>query len=108
MDINAVAVQSLGLIGRHGAGETWIERRLRSELPQILTQLWEGHPPNICPLADIGEYFLRVLQIITQFANVIAYGNFIHEHATSRLQSLLDEDDGSNADYLDGKHEALK
>ncbi len=108
MDINAAAVQSLHFIGRESAGETWIERRLRSEFSQITTQLWEGHPPDVCPLADIGEYVLRVVQIISRFTNVIAYGDFIHEHVTSRLPSLLDEDDGSATDYLDGKHEALK
>jgi hypothetical protein len=106
--MDATALRFLDSIRPGDAEETWIERRLRAELPQITTQLWQGHAPGACPLADIGDYLLRILQITSCFSNSIIYGNFIHDHTTSRLAMLVDEDDGSTTDYLDIKHEALK
>ena len=108
MDIDTAALRSLHIIGSEGIAPTWLESRLQAELPQILPQLLAGAPVSGCPLADIGEYLLRLLQIVSQFAHNIAFGKFVREYATSRLESLLDDDDGTATDYLHGKHEALK
>ena len=93
-----------------GAEAVWLEDRLRSELPHIIpkVQVREYYIPDICPLADIGEYIMRVLQIHTHFANHLIHGSFIHDHIESIATNLIDEDDGSTTDYLDGKHQALK
>lgn len=109
MDTTAAALRTLDAIGQHTADLTWIEVRLRNELPAILSRLYEKQPPNVCPLADIGEYFVRVLQILAHFAHATAHGNFIHEESALRLGTLLDgDDDNLAATYFDSMHETLK
>lgn len=90
--------------------DTWLENCFRAELPAILTGITgrKDYVRDICPLADIGEYILRVLQIHSLFANHLIYGPFIREHTSSKLATLVDEDDGSTIDYIDSKHQALK
>ena len=94
------------------SAKTWIERRLQEELDHILATL--GHDNNrdpssqSCPLDELGEYLLRVLQIMTSFADRIINGSFILDHATAQLGHLVDRDDGSTAVYLDEKRDALK
>lgn len=108
MDVNAAASRSLLIIGQNTGHETWLEERLQHALPRILPDLRTSAVTGQCPLSDVGEYVLGMLQVVSHFANTIAYGNFVHEYAAERLQTLLDEDDGSATDYLSGKHDTLK
>ena len=88
----------------------WLEHLFRSELPGIVPKVGrrKNYRPGVCPLADIGEYILRVLTIHTHFTNHLIHGSFIGNHIESRLASLINEDDGSATDYLEEKHQALK
>jgi hypothetical protein len=91
--------------------KTWIECKLQDELEHIVGTLWRSNRgPSLesCPLDELGEYLLRVLQIVTSFADRIINGSFISEHATARLGYLVDRDDGSTTAYLDEKCDALK
>ena len=93
-----------------GDSETWLEDLFHAELPDIATRVQgsQNYVPHVCPLADIGEYILRVLQIHSQFANYLIHSNLIPNHISSKSATLVDEDDGSSTDYLDEKFQALK
>jgi hypothetical protein len=87
---------------------TWIEERLLSELPRIATDMPWPAAPTDCLLTDMGNYLLRVLHVLTSFAENLLERDLISAYLDTRIQELAAEDDLSTANYIDDKHAALK
>jgi hypothetical protein len=88
--------------------ETLVEPLLQAELPRIMAESWEGQCPGVCLLTDIGDYLVRMLDMITELARALVYGSYIRDHMRDRLLELEDEHDLRTTGYLDDKHAALK
>jgi hypothetical protein len=108
MSFDASTLQFFQDIRLNDGSRTWIEQHLLSDLPSISSGLpWSGEPTG-CLLADIGNYFLRVLHILATFARNLLQSNAISDHIDEKLQELVAEDDLHTANQLDDKHAALK
>ncbi|KAG8531734.1 uncharacterized protein KY384_003366 [Bacidia gigantensis] len=91
------------------AKETWLDGALRTEFPRIAAEAKarEDYFPELCPLADVGQYIVRVLQILSKLTDHLINGSFVGNYVNGKLSSLIDEDDGSVSEYIDDKHQAL-
>ncbi len=87
---------------------TLVHPLLEAELPRIITQAGSDALPNGCLLADIGDFLLDVVDILSELAHVVVNGKHIREHNRNRMSQLEQEPDLHTTDYLDDKHAALK
>lgn len=87
--------------------ESWIADRFHAELPRLLSLVGGPRPAQQCMLADAGDYFVRILQLLSHFASVVVNGD-IADHLSSRADALVDEADLATVGYLDDKHAALR
>lgn len=96
----------------HGAEGTWIEQLLLSELPKIIAdQPAFISTPGSCLFANVGEYILRLLRILVQFAKGLVHGEKLKAYAAEKLGDAVVEHDLSDlemVDYLEEKHQVLK
>jgi len=89
--------------------DEWIKAQLAAALPTIAADMLQHESEaGLCPLADVANYLLRILHIISRFSSQVAYGDFVHDYAKNNLELLVEQDDGSITNYLDEKHQALK
>jgi hypothetical protein len=87
--------------------ESWIDDSFHAELPRILTLVGGPRSPQPCLLADAGDYFVRVLQVLSLFAKAVVNYDIV-DHLNSRANALVDEADLATIGYLDDKHTALR
>ena len=90
--------------------QTWLDGALRNEMPRIAAQVQtrDDYVAELCPMADIGEFIIRALKILSRIAEHFVRGSFVIDHVKSRATDLVDVDDGTSATYLNDKLEALK
>lgn len=86
----------------------WIEELLLSELPRIAIGMPWPTAPTDCLLADIGNYLVRILQVLASFAEKLLEEKLVSGYMDARIQKLAAEDDLSTANYIDDKHAALQ
>ena len=87
--------------------ESWIADRFHAELPRILSLVGGHRSPQTCLLADAGDYFVRILQVLSYFAETVVNCD-LADHLNSRASALVDEADLTTIGYLDDKHTALR
>ncbi|KAH8810704.1 hypothetical protein F5884DRAFT_258903 [Xylogone sp. PMI_703] len=111
MSFDAATLQFFTRIRLDDQGQrtgTWFEEQLLEELPRLASQAPWPSSPSGCPLADMGNYVVRVLHILATAAENLLSGDFISRHIDERMDDLVAEDDLHTADFLDNKHAALK
>jgi hypothetical protein len=87
---------------------TWVEEQLLKDLPNLASSAPWPSSPSGCPLADMGNYLVRVLHILAAAAENLLKTDFISHHIDERLDDLVAEDDLYTANLLDDKHAALR
>ena|SRR5256885_7257112 len=88
-----------------------IEKLFKLHLPSVQAQLGVARLDNVCLLADAGDTFVYLLEILSRLAAIIAYGSPSSEYVETRISQSATEDDLATlgiVDYLDDKHAALK
>lgn len=88
--------------------DSLIHPLLQAELPQIIERHCDGQISNECLLADVGDFLVAVMDILSDLAQVAVHGNYIRDYWDDRRDILEQEPDLHTTDYLNDKHEGLK
>ena len=96
----------------NGGHDGDVEKLFKLYLPAIQAELGvAGTGDNVCLLADAGDTFVYLLEVLSRLATIIAYGPPSSEYVETRVSESATQDDISTlgiVDYLDDKHAALK
>lgn len=108
MSFDAAVLRFFANVQLDESESTWFEEQLLKDLPQLASSTPWPSSPSGCPLADMGNYLVRVLHILAAAAESLLSGDFISHHIDEKLNDLVAEDDLHTANLLDDKHAALK
>jgi hypothetical protein len=108
MSFDAAALHFFANVQLDERESTWFEEQLLKDLPHLASSAPWPSSPSGCPLADMGNYLVRVLHILAATAENLLRADFISHHIDERLDELVAEDDLHTANLLDDKHAALK
>lgn len=81
---------------------------VRSEVSRALAGCRQPDNTGACLLADLGNYIIQIIDILSQIASALAFGNYIPDYTREKAIELASEHDLRTTDYLDEKHVALK
>lgn len=108
MSFDAAALHFFANLRLDDREHTWFEEQLLKDLPHLASKAPWPSSPSDCPLADVGNYLVRVLHILATVAENLLRAEFISAHVDAKLVELVAEDDLYSANLLDDKHAALK
>ncbi|EXJ92218.1 hypothetical protein A1O3_00768 [Capronia epimyces CBS 606.96] len=98
----------------HTAGSEWLFALVNARLAEIVATLQLSSPPDSesgCLLADIGDYLVRCIVVLSRVAEELADGVHVRRYATAGIE-YMEEGSGFSdlglLSYMDNKHKSLR
>ena len=98
--------------GKNFDQDVWLRKVLEKEVERLADlRVPDIRTESSCLLADMGDFFVHILGVLSNIAASLAHGQDISIYSASRIEEHEKENDFSELgwlDYLNEKHEVLK